>query len=123
MKDFVADEQVQEKFLSVAQGRPGFSGQLCQDQCKSITRYHDYVIASEFSMEIDHPLDRDPIVLFSDNVQDYTVIFDFTEDNEPLWYICKLRSMKPNISYDHIINNREKSILPGHREQHTRLVC
>ena len=78
MEDFVADEQVQEKFLSVAQGRPGFSGQLCQDQCKSITGYYDYnnvllhLYTAEFSMEIDHPLERDPIVLFSDNVQDYT---------------------------------------------------
>lgn len=33
MEDFVADEQVQMKFLSVAQGRPGF-GQLSQDQSK-----------------------------------------------------------------------------------------
>ena len=32
MEDFVADEQVQTKFLSVAQGRPGF-GQLSHDQC------------------------------------------------------------------------------------------
>ena len=34
MEDFVADEQVQAKFLSVAQGRPGF-GQLSHDHCKA----------------------------------------------------------------------------------------
>lgn len=35
MEDFVVDEQVQTKFLSVAQGRPGF-GQLSQDQCRIV---------------------------------------------------------------------------------------
>ena len=35
MEDFVADEQVQAKFLDVAQGRPGFGQQFSRDQCRT----------------------------------------------------------------------------------------
>lgn len=74
MEDFVADEQVQAKFLSVVQGRPGFE-QLSHNQCMTHFITHAcklLEISGEGSMDVDHPLEREPIVLFSDNVQDYT---------------------------------------------------
>ena len=64
-------------------------------------------------MDTDHPLEREPIVLFSDNVQDYTA---------DVLYLILPRIMNPYSMYAliviswksiHTLSSRKKRFLPG----------